>query len=85
MLKDDVRLKNITATFTFPYITRIKGFSASDHTITLNVLSNKSYSIKNKNYTSLTELFDEVCAYFTHNIDNDIDGLDFGDGYAFFR
>ena len=27
----------------------------------LPVLSNKSYSIKNKNYTSLTELFDEVC------------------------
>ena len=27
MIKDDVRLKNITATFTFPYITRIKGFS----------------------------------------------------------
>ena len=27
MIKDDVRLKNITATFTFPYISRIKGFS----------------------------------------------------------
>ena len=51
----------------------------------LPVLSNRTYSIKNKNYSSLTELFDEVCAFFKYDIDNDIDGVDFGDGYGFFR
>ena len=85
MLKDDIKLLNITASFTFPYISRIRGFNASNNTITLNTLSTKSYNIENKNYTSLTELFDEVCAYFTHNIDNDIDGASFGDGYGYFR
>ena len=30
-------------------------------------------------------MFDEVCKYFTHDIDNDIDGADFGDGYGYFR
>ena len=84
MTKDDVKLLNITATFTFPYISRIRGFTASSKIITLNSLSNKSYSIKDKSFTSLSDLFDDVCAYFTHDITG-IDGVNFGDGYGYFR
>ena len=66
MVTDDVDLSDISAVFNFPYITRTRGFSSSSKIITLPYLNNRSYTISHKSYSSLTELFDEVCEYYTH-------------------
>ena len=68
MSSSNIDLSNITAEFSFPYIERIRGFNLPSLTITLNSMSNMAYSINNKSYNSLTELFDEVCAEFSYDL-----------------
>ena len=45
-------------------------------------MSNMAYSINNKSYNSLTDLFDEVCAEFTYDLECT---MNLGDGEATFR
>lgn len=45
-------------------------------------MSNMAYSINNKSYNSLTDLFDEVCAEFTYDLEWT---MNLGDGEATFR
>ena len=75
-------LSNITAEFSFPYIERVRGFNLNTMTITLNQMSNMDYRIKNQSYNNLSELFDEVCAYFTYDLEYT---MNLGDGEATFR
>lgn len=75
-------MSNITANFSFPAIERIRGFNLPSLTITLNNLSTSLFSIKNKSYNSLSELFDEVCAEFTYDLEWT---MNLGDGEAYFR
>ena len=82
MSSSSIDLSNITAEFSFPYIERIRGFNLNTMTITLNSMSNMAYSINNKSYNSLTELFDEVCAEFTYDLEWT---MNLGDGEATFR
>ena len=82
MSSSDIDLSNITAQFSFPAIERIRGFNLPTLTITLNTLSTSLFSITNKSYNSLTELFDEVCAEFTYDLDWT---MNLGDGEASFR
>ena len=82
MSSNSIDLSNITAEFSFPYIERIRGFNLPSLTITLNSMSNMAYSINNKSYNSLTELFDEVCAEFSYDLEWT---MNLGDGEATFR
>ena len=82
MSSSSIDLSNITAEFSFPYIERIRGFNLNTMTITLNSMSNMAYSINNKSYNSLTDLFDEVCAEFTYDLEWT---MNLGDGEATFR
>lgn len=82
MKSESLDLSNITAMFTFPYIERIRGFNLPTETITLNNLSTITLTITNKSYNSLSELFDEVCAYFTYDLEWT---MNLGDGQAYFR
>lgn len=82
MSSSSIDLSNITAEFSFPYIERIRGFNLNTMTITLNSMSNMAYSINNKSYNSLTELFDEVCAEFSYDLEWT---MNLGDGEATFR
>ena len=75
-------MSNITANFSFPAIERIRGFNLPSLTITLNTLSTSLFSINNKSYNSLSELFDEVCAEFTYDLEWT---MNLGDGEAYFR
>ncbi len=75
-------MSNITANFSFPAIDRIRGFNLPSLTITLNNLSTSLFSINNKSYNSLSELFDEVCAEFTYDLEWT---MNLGDGKAYFR
>lgn len=45
-------------------------------------MSTNTLHITNKSYNSLSELFDEVCAYFTYDLDQT---MNLGDGVATFR
>lgn len=47
MSKKDVDLSNITASFSFPKITRLRGFTPSTGTIEFNSLSSSTYKIEN--------------------------------------
>ena len=82
MSSSSIDLSNITAEFSFPYIERIRGFNLPSLTITLNSMSNMAYSINNKSYNSLTDLFDEGCAEFTYDLEWT---MNLGDGEATFR
>ena len=82
MNAEHLDLSNITAEFSFPYIERIRGFNLNTMTITLNSMSNMAYSINNKSYNSLSDLFDEVCAEFTYDLEWT---MNLGDGEATFR
>ena len=82
MSSSNIDLSNITAKFTFPYIERIRGFNLPTETITLNSLSTITLTINNKSYNNLSELFDEVCAYFTYDLEWT---MNLGDGEATFR
>lgn len=82
MTSESLNLSNITAKFTFPYIERIRGFNLPTETITLPDMSTLTLTITNKSYNSLSELFDEVCAYFTYDLENT---MNLGDGKAYFR
>lgn len=82
MKAESLDLSNITAKFTFPYIERIRGFNLPTETITLNNLSTITLTITNKSYNNLSEMFDEVCAYFTYDLEWT---MNLGDGEAYFR
>ena len=82
MSSSSIDLSNITAEFSFPYIERIRGFNLNTMTITLNSMSNMAYSINNKSYNFLTDIFDEVCAEFTYDLEWT---MNLGDGEATFR
>ena len=82
MKAESLNLSNITAKFTFPYIERIRGFNLPTETITLPDMSTNTLTITNKSYNSLSELFNEVCAYFTYDLENT---MNLGDGKAYFR
>lgn len=69
MTSESLNLSNITASFTFPYIERIRGFNLPTETITLPEMSTIRLTITNKSYNTLSELFDEVCAYFTYDLE----------------
>lgn len=84
MSKKDVDLSNITASFNFPKIQRLRGFNASYLIIEFNSLSSSTYNIENKAFNSLEELFDEVCSYYTYDL-NENDYINMGDGEAYFR
>ena len=82
MKSESLDLSNITAKFTFPYIERIRGFNLPTETITLPEMSTITLTITNKSYNNLSELFDEVCAYFTYDLEW---AMNLGDGEAYFR
>lgn len=82
MSSSDIDLSNITANFTFPYIERIRGFNLNTMTITLPNINTNTIYITEKSYNNLSELFDEVCEYFTYDLEQT---MNLGDGVATFR
>lgn len=61
---------------------RIRGFNLNTETITLPDINSQTLTITNKSYNSLSELFDEVCAHFTYDLEFT---MNLGDGKAYFR